>query len=46
MRSGGPLPGVWADVGSASGHGEDQAFIAEDFDGAEDGVAAYVMFLL
>jgi hypothetical protein len=32
-----PLFGVWADVGAASGDGEDQALLAEDIDGAQDG---------
>jgi hypothetical protein len=41
-----PLLGVAADVGSAAGDSEDQALIAEDSDGPEDGVAAYVVLLL
>jgi len=41
-----PLLGAAADVGSAAGDSEDQALIAEDFDGPEDGVAAYVVLLL
>jgi hypothetical protein len=40
------LLGVAADVGAAPGDREDQALIAEDFDGTKDGVAAYIMFLL
>jgi hypothetical protein len=37
---------VTADVGPAPGDREDQALIAEDFDGTEDSVAAYDMLLL
>jgi len=42
----GPLLGVWADVGAAAGDGEDQSFGAEDLDGVQDCVTAYVVFLL
>jgi hypothetical protein len=41
-----PLLGVAADVGAAPGDSEHQALIAEDFDGTENGVAAYIMLLL
>jgi len=37
---------VWADIGAAASDSEEQALLAEDFDGPEDGVAAYVMLLL
>ena len=46
MRSGGPLPGVWADVGSASGHGEDQAFGSEDLYRVQYRIPADVVLLL
>ena len=46
MRSCGPLPGVWADVGAAPGDGEDQPLAAQDVDGPQYGVAAYILFLL
>ena len=36
----------WADVGSAPGDGEDQAFIAQDLDGAKDGIPADDVLLL
>ena len=42
----GPLLGVWADVGAAAGDGEDQSFGAEDLDGVQDCVTAYVVLLL
>jgi hypothetical protein len=42
----GPLRGLWADVGTAPGDGEDQALIAEDLDSPQDGVPAHMMLLL
>jgi hypothetical protein len=37
---------AWADVSAAPGDGEDQALGADDLYGAQDGVPAYVVFLL
>lgn len=42
----GPLLGVWADIGPAPRHGEDDALGAEDFNRVEHGVAADGVFLL
>ena len=46
MRSCGPLPGVWADVGTAPGHGEDQALGSEDLYRVQYRVPADVVLLL
>ncbi len=40
------LSGVWADIGASTGHGEDQALVAEDLDGAKNGISAYIVLLL
>jgi hypothetical protein len=46
MRLCGPLLRIWADVGAAPGHGEDNAFLAQDLDEAEDYVVADAVLLL
>ena len=46
MRLCGPLLRIWVSVGAAPGHGEDNAFLAQDLDGAEDCVAADAVLLL
>ena len=42
----GPLLGVCADVGAASGHGEDEPFAAQDIDSPQYGVTAHIVLLL
>ena len=37
---------VWTDVGASAGHGEDDAFLSEDVDRSEHGVAANAVLLL